>query len=138
MASFHLIVTARARLSPLFAAVAYPTLLSNTIKLGRTGSCDEMILGRVTRVRTFHWTIWIHLFRRAYDKVYLVQNLCLRFRRVRIVHRNIPYIVGLHLPCTSSLRCVRCVVKKPLIRGYLRSLEMISFDRSYMYELTSY
>jgi len=29
------------------AAVAGPTLLSNTIKLGRTGSCDEMIHGRV-------------------------------------------------------------------------------------------
>ena len=28
-------------------AVAGPTLLSNTIKLGRTGSCDEMIRGRV-------------------------------------------------------------------------------------------
>jgi len=35
-------VTARAY---WIVAVAGPTLLSNTIKLGRTGSCDEMIHG---------------------------------------------------------------------------------------------
>jgi len=109
MASFHLIVTARAPIGDRIVVVAGPTLLSNTptIKLGRTGSCDEMIRGRV---RTFHSTISIHLFHRAYEKLSLVQNLCLHFRRGHIFHRrSIPYIVRLHLPCNSSLRCVRCV-----------------------------
>jgi len=40
MASFYLIVTARAQ-------IGLSPLLSNTIKLGRTGSCDEMIRGHV-------------------------------------------------------------------------------------------
>jgi len=35
------------RFTDRIVAVAGPTSLSNTIKLGRTGSCDEMIRGRV-------------------------------------------------------------------------------------------
>jgi len=52
-------------------AVAGPTLLNNTIKLGRTGSCDEMIRGRVRTLNKLNSPLS--------SRVSLVRNVCFVF-----------------------------------------------------------
>ena len=120
MASFHLIVTARAQIGlPPLPVQPRWAIQSNLARL-------EVVMKWFV-VFFVHWTNWIRLFRRAYEKVgYLLSKVyAFRFRRrvatlfdrrtskTATLYVSILYIVGLSLPRNSSLRCVRCVMTFP-------------------------
>jgi len=123
------------RFTDRIVAVAGPISLSNTIKLGRTGSCDEMIRGRV---RTLH-KLNSPLSSRVWKSISCPKCMpfvfggdgwrcfsrknkqnsnfeCLHFVHCRPI-LAMQQLVALHalrnvLTQRKVLRCVRCVVKE--------------------------
>jgi len=112
MASFHLIVIARAQIG-LLPLPVQPRWAIQSNLAGLEVVMEWFVVVFV------HWTNWIRLFRRAYEKLSLVQSVCLSFlaatfftgeQTKKKLNVSILYIVDLSLPCNSSLRCVRCVM----------------------------